>query len=78
MSNPRKPLAIYYEHPDWYRPLFTELDRRGVAYDAVHADSHRYDPAEPEASHDVVFNRMSPSAYTRGRAHLLFYTSQYL
>ena len=78
MSNPRKPLAIYYEHPDWYRPLFTELDRRGVAYDAVHADSHRYDPAEREASHDVVFNRMSPSAYTRGRAHLLFYTSQYL
>ena len=24
-------LGIYYEHPDWYRPLFAELDRRGVA-----------------------------------------------
>jgi glutathione synthase/RimK-type ligase-like ATP-grasp enzyme len=78
VSNPRKPLAIYYEHPDWYRPLFTELDRRGVEYDAVHADHHSYDPSEPDASHAVVFNRMSPSAYTRGRAHLLFYTSQYL
>jgi glutathione synthase/RimK-type ligase-like ATP-grasp enzyme len=78
VSTARKPLGIYYEHPDWYRPLFAELDRRGVAYDAVHADSHRYDPSEPAAPHAVVFNRMSPSAHTRGRAHLLFYTSHYL
>jgi len=28
MSN--KKLAIYYEHPDWFRPLFAELDERGV------------------------------------------------
>ena len=77
VSNDPKPLAIYYEHPDWYRPLFDELDRRGVGYDALHADSHTYDPSQPP-SHVVVFNRMSPSAYTRGRAHLLFYTSQYL
>jgi hypothetical protein len=24
-----KPLAIFYEHPDWFRPLFAELDSRG-------------------------------------------------
>ena len=29
-------LGIYYEHPDWYRPLFDELDRRGVAYEKLH------------------------------------------
>jgi biotin carboxylase len=73
-----KPLGIYYEHPDWYRPLFQELDRRGVPYDALHADRHRYDPSERKPSHAVVFNRMSPSAYTRGRGHLTFYTLQYL
>jgi RimK-like ATP-grasp domain len=78
VSNTRKPLAIYYEHPDWYRPLFTELDKRGVAYDAVYAETHSYDPSEQSAPYHVVFNRMSPSAYIRGRAHLLFYTSQYL
>ena len=39
-------LGIYYEHPDWFRPLFEELDRRGVPYDALHADTHRYDPSE--------------------------------
>jgi biotin carboxylase len=76
--HPGKPLGIYYEHPDWYRPLFQELDRRGVAYEALHADRHRYDPSERKPSHAVVFNRMSPSAYTRGRGHLTFYTLQYL
>lgn len=73
-----KPLGIYYEHPDWYRPLFQELDRRGVPYDALHADHHTYDPSERKPSHAVIFNRMSPSAYTRGRGHLTFYTLQYL
>ena len=71
-------LGIYYEHPDWYRPLFDELDRRGVPYDALHADNHRYDPSETGSPHAVVLNRMSPSAYIRGRGHLTFYTSQYL
>jgi glutathione synthase/RimK-type ligase-like ATP-grasp enzyme len=73
-----KPLGIYYEHPDWYRPLFQELDRRGVPYDALQADQHAYDPSERTAPHAIVFNRMSPSAHTRGRGHLIFYTLQYL
>jgi biotin carboxylase len=71
-------LGIYYEHPDWFRPLFKELDRRGVPYEPIHAESHRYDPAERESPYSVVFNRMSPSAYTRGLGHLTFYTLQYL
>ena len=72
------PLAIYYEHPDWFRPLFDELDRRGTPYVKLHAGSHRYDAGRTERPHDVVLNRMSPSAYLRGRAHAIFYTSQYL
>ena len=28
MTAEAKPIAIYYEHPDWFRPLFAELDRR--------------------------------------------------
>src|SRR3954467_5547793 len=71
-------LGIYYEHPDWYRPLFEALDRRGAPYDALHAGLHRYDPSEAASKYDVVFNRMSPSAYIRGRGHLTFYTLQYL
>ena len=71
-------IGIFYEHPDWHRPLFRELERRGVPFEAVRADRHGYDPADRTAPHAVVLNRMSPSAYTRGRGHLTFYTSQYL
>jgi ribosomal protein S6-L-glutamate ligase RimK-like protein len=78
MSHSEPRLGIYYEHPDWFRPLFQELDRRGVPYEALHADDHFYDPSETVPSHAVVFNRMSPSAYIRKRGHLTFYTLQYL
>ena len=77
-DQPPATLGIYYEHPDWYRPLFQELDRRRVPYERMHADDHRYDPSESVAPHSVVLNRMSPSAYKRGRGHLTFYTAQYL
>ncbi|HUF50991.1 MAG TPA: hypothetical protein VMN60_09175 [Longimicrobiales bacterium] len=77
MSTHAAPLAIYYEHPDWFRPLFQELGRRGVPYDALHADTHAFDPATPPP-HTVVFNRLSPSAWLRGRAHAIHYTSEYL
>ena len=78
MPSAERRLGIYYEHPDWYRPLFEALDRRGVPYDALHAATHRFDPAERTAPHAVVLNRMSPSAHTRGGAEFTFYTLQYL
>ena len=31
-------LAIYYEHPDWLKPLFAELDRRAVPYVTLDAN----------------------------------------
>lgn len=72
-----RPIAIFYEHPEWFRPLFTELDRRGTPYVTLPAASHRFDPAEtPEYS--LVFNRMSPSAYLRGRGNAIFYTLSWL
>ena len=71
-------LAIYYEHPDWFRPLFAELDSRGVPYGKLDATRHLYDPGAEEKAYAVVFNRMSPSAYLRGHGHGIFYTLQYL
>lgn len=73
---PERPLAIYYEHPDWFRPLFTELDRRGTPHERLLVDDHLYDPSDWRLRYGLVFNRMSPSAYTRGRASALFYTLQ--
>jgi len=71
-------LAVYYEHPDWFRPLFAELDRRAFPYVKLDATRHAYDPSENKSPYAVVFNRMSPSAYLRGHGHGIFYTLQYL
>jgi ribosomal protein S6-L-glutamate ligase RimK-like protein len=75
-----RPIAIYYEHPDWFRPLFQELDRRGVPYTRLDAGNHRFDLADgcPPPPYSLVFNRMSPSAYLRGHGNAIFYTLHYL
>jgi len=73
-----KPIAIYYEHPDWFRPLFAELDRRGIAYVRLDASRHRYDVSTGESEYALLFNRMSASAYLRGHGNAVFYTRNYL
>ena len=72
------PIAIYYEHPDWFRPLFAELDRRGTNYVKVDARRHVYDPGQTEREYRLLFNRMSPSAYLRSEYPGVFYTLGYL
>lgn len=74
----RATLDIYYEHPDWHRPLFAELDRRGVPFTRQPAGAAFFTPSEPARGPRIVLNRMSPSAHTRGGSHLIFYTTQYL
>ncbi|MCX6367010.1 MAG: hypothetical protein NTX57_09920 [Armatimonadetes bacterium] len=78
MSIPQKPIAIYHEHPDWFRPLFTELEKRGVSYVRLDARQSLFDPTSTRDDHDysLVINRMSPSAYLRGAGNSLFYTQQ--
>ena len=75
MTTGRASLAIYHEHPDWFRPLFAELDRRGVDYVRIDArEPFFYDPSEETRPYDVLFNRMSPSAYLRGGGSAIFHT----
>jgi hypothetical protein len=71
-------IAVFYEHPEWFKPLFAELDRRGVACDRLLAHEHRYDPTEGRCPYDLIVNRMSPSAYTRGHSQAILYTLQYM
>ena len=73
-----KPIGIYYEHPDWFRPLFQQLDARGVAWNRIDVRNHRYNPSEGDPPYSLVFNRMSPSAWQRGLADGIFYTLTYL
>lgn len=81
MKTPLRPIAVYYEHPEWFRPLFAELERRGVSYEKIDASRHSYNPSETVEiadAYSLVFNRMSASAYLRGHANALFYTRGYL
>ena len=56
------PLAIFYEHPDWFRPLFAELDRRGTEYVRIASDDHHFDPADATPRFSALFNRMSSAS----------------
>ena len=75
---PTRPFAIYYEQPDWFRPLFAELERRGIPFVRLDPRAHVYDPAERESPYSLVFNRMSPSAYLRGGVQGMFFTLGYM
>lgn len=78
MSEDSLPIAIYYEHPEWFRALFAELDRRGTPYVRQDAASHRFDAGAREREYALLFNRMSASAYLRGHGNAVFYTRNYL
>ncbi len=80
MSSPQSlPIAIYYEQPNWFKPLFAELDRRGTNYVKLDAVEHSYGPDDrSEEKYALVLNKMSPSAWNRGHGDQIFYTLGYL
>ncbi len=60
-------LVVLYEHPEWQLPLFAELQKRGVRYEAYDLKAGAFDvDAVPRAK--LYFNQASPSAYVRGNA----------
>ena len=71
-------IAIYHEHPDWFRPLFAELERREVPFLKLDAGVHTYDPTERRPDFSLVFNRASPSSYLRGHLGTIFSTWSWL
>ncbi|HEY6252252.1 MAG TPA: hypothetical protein VI685_20035 [Candidatus Angelobacter sp.] len=80
MPKSKQPIAIYYEHPHWFLPLFAEFQQRGTPFTKINAAQHHFDPAQlnGESAYSLLFNRMSPSAYRRGHGQGIFYTLYYL
>jgi RimK-like ATP-grasp domain len=72
------PIAFFYEHPQWFSPIFAELDRRGVPYEKIHAPEHFYAAGEAAPAFRVLFNRMSPSADRREHGSAIFHTLAWL
>ncbi|MBI4161756.1 MAG: hypothetical protein HY509_04835 [Acidobacteria bacterium] len=71
-------LAVLYEHPDWFKPLFAALDRRGIPYVPLFAGELSYDPSARSFPYPLVLNRMSPSSYLRGHGQGIFFCREFL
>jgi glutathione synthase/RimK-type ligase-like ATP-grasp enzyme len=60
-------LIVLFEHPEWQKPLFSALERRGIRFRTFDLKRGCFDPDRiPEAP--LYFNQASPSAYVRGNA----------
>jgi len=73
-----QPIAIFHEHPDWFKPLIAELEKRGLPYVSINPTQHSFAIEEDKPEFSLFFNRMSPSAYLRDGIQGTFYTLNYL
>lgn len=58
-------LVVLFEHPEWQKPLFAALERRGIRFGQYDLKQGAFDPAAPPEA-PLYFNQASPSAYVRG------------
>ena len=58
-------LVVLFEHPEWQKPLFSALQRRGVRFGTFDLKRGAFDPDRPPDA-PLYFNQASPSAYVRG------------
>jgi hypothetical protein len=66
-------LAVLYEHPQWFLPLWATLDRHGVSYEAIRLSDHSFDPASRDVPAPVVLSRVAMSSFLRETQHGIFY-----
>jgi len=64
-SNEPVDLVVLYEHPEWQKPLFAALERRGIAYAPCHLTRAAFSNVDAPPA-PLYFNQASPSAYVRG------------
>jgi glutathione synthase/RimK-type ligase-like ATP-grasp enzyme len=61
----QRDLIVIHEHPDWQKPLFAALERRGVSFEAFDVTRAAFSNLDPLRAR-LYFNQASPSAYIRG------------
>ncbi|HZC38655.1 MAG TPA: alpha-L-glutamate ligase [Sphingomicrobium sp.] len=78
MTASAKPLAILYEHPSWFAPLFAALERRGIGYEAIQLTGHSFDPASSDPPAPLILSRVAQSGFLREPEHSIFYAASLL
>jgi hypothetical protein len=71
-------IAILFEHPEWFTPLFEALDRRGLPFTKIALADHSFDPADPTPPAPLVLSRVAMSGFLRDPEHGIFYASALL
>ena len=71
-------LAILYEHPLWFEPLFAALDRRGIAYAKILLSGHSFVAGEGGPPAPVILSRVAMSSFLREPEHGIFYAQALL
>jgi glutathione synthase/RimK-type ligase-like ATP-grasp enzyme len=62
---PAPDLIVLHEHPEWQKPLFAALDRRGVRFEPFDVTRAAFSNVDAPRAR-LYFNQASPSAYIRG------------
>ncbi|MEP7304654.1 MAG: hypothetical protein ABJA98_03970 [Acidobacteriota bacterium] len=70
-------LVVLHEHPEWQKPLFAALERRGVPFAPFDVTRAAFDNVEPLRA-ALYFNQASPSAYLRGHTRAVPLALAYL
>jgi glutathione synthase/RimK-type ligase-like ATP-grasp enzyme len=70
-------LVVLYEHPEWQKPLFAALERRGVSYVPFDLTQAAFSNVEPLRA-SLYFNQASPSAYLRGHTRAVPFALAYM
>ena len=58
-------LIVLHEHPEWQKPLFAALEKRGISFLPFDVTRAAFSNVEPLQAR-LYFNQASPSAYLRG------------
>src|SRR5262249_35935091 len=65
MAGSAPDLIVLHEHPEWQKPLFAALERRGVSFAPFDLTRAAFSNTERLRA-SLYFNQASPSAYVRG------------
>jgi glutathione synthase/RimK-type ligase-like ATP-grasp enzyme len=71
-------LAILYEHPLWFEPLFAALERRRLSFLKIPLADHHFDPAASPPPAPVILSRVAMSGFLREPEHGIFYAEALL
>jgi glutathione synthase/RimK-type ligase-like ATP-grasp enzyme len=58
-------LVVIHEHPEWQKPLFAALEKRGVRFEPYDVTQAAFTNVDAPRAR-LYFNQASPSAYVRG------------